>query len=71
MTPSTALQKAMNDQIPREFESAFTQQVEEEKSSAQVLESLRRVGENQAALVMLDRELGQRNSNEMSEKKKS
>jgi ferritin len=38
----------------------ITEQVEEEKSSSQVLESLRRVGDNQAALVMLDRELGQR-----------
>jgi ferritin len=38
----------------------ITEQVEEEKNSSQVLESLRRVGENQAALVMLDRELGQR-----------
>ena len=40
----------------------ITEQVEEEKSSAQVLESVRRVGDNQAALVMLDRELGQRNA---------
>jgi len=38
----------------------ITEQVEEEKNSAQVLESLRRVGDNPAALVMLDRELGQR-----------
>jgi len=38
----------------------ITEQVEEEKNSSQILESLRRVGENQAALVMLDRELGQR-----------
>jgi ferritin len=38
----------------------ITEQVEEEKNSSQVLESLRRVGENQAALVILDRELGQR-----------
>jgi ferritin len=38
----------------------ITEQVEEEKSSSQVLESVRRVGDNQAALVMLDRELGQR-----------
>ena len=38
----------------------ITEQVEEEKTSSQVLESLRRVGDNQAALVMLDRELGQR-----------
>ncbi len=48
----------------------ITEQVEEEKSSAQVLESVRRVGDNQAALVMLDRELGQRNSTE-SERRKS
>jgi ferritin len=40
----------------------ISEQVEEEKNSAQVLESVRRVGENQAALVMLDRELGQRNA---------
>ncbi len=38
----------------------ITEQVEEEKNSSHVLESVRRVGENQAALVMLDRELGQR-----------
>lgn len=38
----------------------ITEQVEEEKSSTQVLESVRRVGTDQAALVMLDRELGQR-----------
>jgi ferritin len=38
----------------------ITEQVEEEKNSSQVLESVRRVGDNQAALVMLDRELGQR-----------
>jgi ferritin len=49
----------------------ITEQVEEEKSSAQVLESVRRVGDNQAALVMLDRELGQRNSKEKAEKSKS
>jgi ferritin len=40
----------------------ISEQVEEEKNSAQVLESVRRVGDNQAALVMLDRELGQRNA---------
>ncbi len=38
----------------------ITEQVEEEKNSSHVLESVRRVGDNQAALVMLDRELGQR-----------
>jgi len=38
----------------------ITEQVEEEKNSSHILESVRRVGENQAALVMLDRELGQR-----------
>ena len=38
----------------------ITEQVEEEKNSSQVLESVRRVGDNQAALVMLDRELGAR-----------
>ncbi|MBL8979610.1 MAG: ferritin [Gemmatimonadetes bacterium] len=38
----------------------ITEQVEEEKNSTQVLENVRRVGDNQAALVMLDRELGQR-----------
>jgi ferritin len=38
----------------------ISEQVEEEKNSSQVLESVRRVGDNQAALVMLDRELGQR-----------
>ena len=40
----------------------ITEQVEEEKNSSQVLESVRRVGDNQAALVMLDRELGSRTS---------
>ena len=38
----------------------ITEQVEEEKNSSQVLESVRRVGDNQAALVMLDRELAPR-----------
>lgn len=38
----------------------ITEQVEEEKTSNHVLESVRRVGSDQAALVMLDRELGQR-----------
>ena len=38
----------------------ITEQVEEEKTSSHVLESVRRVGDNPAALVMLDRELGQR-----------
>ncbi len=40
----------------------ITEQVEEEKQSTHVLDSVRRVGDNQAALVMLDRELGQRES---------
>jgi len=39
-----------------ELQWFLTEQVEEEKSSAQVLESVRRVGDNQAALVMLDRD---------------
>ncbi len=38
----------------------ITEQVEEEKTSSQVLESVRRIDDNPAALVMLDRELGQR-----------
>lgn len=38
----------------------INEQVEEERSSSHILESARRVGDNQAALVMLDRELGQR-----------
>jgi ferritin len=38
----------------------ITEQVEEEKTSSHVLENVRRVGSDQAALVMLDRELGQR-----------
>lgn len=38
----------------------ITEQVEEERNSSHVLESVRRVEDNQAALVMLDRELGQR-----------
>jgi ferritin len=44
------------------FEWFITEQVEEEKNSSHVLESVRRVGDNQAALVMLDRELGQRST---------
>lgn len=36
------------------------EQVEEEKTSAQILETLRMVGDNRAALIMLDRELGRR-----------
>jgi ferritin len=45
----------------------ITEQVEEEKNSSQVLESVRRVGDNQAALVMLDRELGQRGPEDKEE----
>jgi ferritin len=37
-----------------------TEQVEEERQSTHVLDSLRRVGDDQAALVILDRELGRR-----------
>lgn len=40
----------------------ISEQVEEEKQSSHVLDSVRRVGDNQAALVMLDRELGRRGS---------
>jgi ferritin len=42
----------------------ITEQVEEEKSSSYILESVRRVDDNQAALVILDRELGQRRADE-------
>jgi ferritin len=42
----------------------ITEQVEEEKQSGHVADSVRRVGDNQAALVMLDRELGQRGTAE-------
>jgi ferritin len=42
----------------------ITEQVEEEKSSSYILESVRRVEDNQAALVILDRELGQRRPDE-------
>jgi len=42
----------------------ITEQVEEEKNSSHVLESVRRVEDNPAALVMLDRELGQRKPEE-------
>lgn len=45
----------------------ITEQVEEEKNSSQVLESVRRVGDDQAALVMLDRELGSRTPGEDEE----
>jgi ferritin len=44
-----------------------TEQVEEEKQSTQVLDSVRRVGSDQAALVMLDRELGRRQAEEDEE----
>jgi ferritin len=36
------------------------EQVEEEKSAAAVIATLRRIGDDQPALVMLDRELGKR-----------
>jgi ferritin len=55
------LAQADHDYASQVFLEWFiTEQVEEEKNSGQVLESLRRVGDNPAALVMLDRELGQR-----------
>ena len=37
-----------------------TEQIEEEKTATHVVETLRLVGEHREALIMLDRELGQR-----------
>lgn len=37
-----------------------TEQIEEEKTSTQVVETLRLAGDNRSALLMVDRELGQR-----------
>lgn len=38
----------------------ITEQVEEEKTATQILETLRMAGDNKVALLMLDRELGAR-----------
>jgi ferritin len=38
----------------------LTEQVEEEKSTSQLVETIRMAGDNQAALLMIDRELAQR-----------
>ena len=38
----------------------ITEQVEEEKTASQILETLRMAGDNKVALLMLDRELGAR-----------
>jgi len=38
----------------------ITEQVEEEKTASQILETLRLAGDNKVALLMLDRELGAR-----------
>ena len=39
-----------------------SEQVEEEKTSAHILESLRMIGDNRSALLLMDRELGDRGS---------
>lgn len=38
----------------------ITEQVEEERNASQILETLRTIGDNKVGLLMLDRELGQR-----------
>lgn len=42
----------------------ITEQVEEEKSATQIVETLKMIGDNQVALLMLDRELGRRSAEE-------
>jgi ferritin len=40
----------------------ITEQVEEERNASQVVDQLRLAGENRAALLFLDRQLGARSS---------
>lgn len=42
----------------------INEQVEEEKSATQIVETLKMIADNQAALLMLDRELGRRAADE-------
>jgi ferritin len=56
------------DFASRVFLDWFVQeQVEEEKTSGQLAEQLRMVGEDRPGLLMLDRELGQRRSGEVKQ----
>jgi ferritin len=51
------------DHAAQAFLQAFVQeQVEEEKTATQIVETLRMAGDNKAALLMIDRELAQRAS---------
>ena len=53
--------EAAGDIATRIFLQWFiSEQVEEEKTASQILETLRMAGDNKVALLMLDRELGQR-----------
>ncbi len=42
----------------------ITEQVEEEKTSSEIVETLRIIGDNSSGLLMYDRELGRRNSSD-------
>lgn len=56
-----ALAAAEHDYATQIFLEWFlTEQVEEEKNSTQLVERLRMVGDNQSALLLIDRELGSR-----------
>jgi ferritin len=55
--------KAISEQDPSTqvfLQWFITEQVEEEKTASQILETLRMAGEDKVALLMLDRELGAR-----------
>lgn len=47
-----------------ELQWFITEQVEEEKSAGDIVDQLRMVGENTAALLMMDRQLGARTSHD-------
>ena len=54
---------AASDYASQAFLQGFvTEQVEEEKTATQIVDTLKMVGDNSAALLMFDRELGQRQS---------
>ena len=56
------------DHLTRQFLQWFvTEQVEEEASASQVLETLKMIGDQSHALLMLDRELGGRGAGEPEE----
>ena len=53
--------EAEQDRATQVFLQWFiTEQIEEEKTASQILETLRMAGDNKVALLMLDRELGAR-----------